>query len=69
MHIGISRGRDAVRERQKRVAEMVEQVGTPEVNLSSYAHECEFVTSAFWDGVNYAGGGATPSPASGSLCL
>ena len=60
MHIGISRGRNVVRQRQGPLAEMVERLSHTGGEISLYAHECEFVTAAFWDGVNYAGGRDTP---------
>jgi hypothetical protein len=60
MSIGISRGQDVVQQRLAQVREVVEQLRHTGGEISLYAHECEFVTSAFWDGINFSGGRDTP---------
>lgn len=60
MHIGIGGGRGRV---EQRSAELVETVGALRHTggeISLYAHECEFVTSQFWDAINYGRGRDTP---------
>ena len=58
--IGISRGYGEVRDRWTRLAQVVDRLRHTGGEVSLYAHECEFVTSQFWDGVNYAQGTDTP---------
>ena len=60
MHIGIGDGAQEVEKRQARLAELVEQMRHSGGEISLYAHECEFVTGEFWDGVNFRGGRDTP---------
>jgi hypothetical protein len=60
MSIGISRGEEQVRERLARVREIVQDLRHTGGEVSLYAHECEFVTAQFWDGINYARGRNTP---------
>jgi hypothetical protein len=60
MHIGIRGGPDEVRKQQARLGEMVDQLRPTGGEISLYAHECEFVTQAFWDGINYGQGKNTP---------
>lgn len=60
LHIGIGRGADAVRRCQAQVVEIVDRLRPTGGQISLYAHECEFVTAHFWDGINYAHGRDTP---------
>jgi hypothetical protein len=60
MNLGIGSGAEVVEERQARLGELVDQLRHSGGEISLYAHECEFVTSAFWDGVNFRGGVDTP---------
>ncbi len=56
MHLGISRGPQEVAQRQTRLVELVDHLRPSGGLISLYAHECEFVTRAFWDGVNFKEG-------------
>jgi hypothetical protein len=58
--IGISRGRAEVEQRQARLIDVADQLRHTGGEISLYAHECEFVTAQFWDGVNFSGGRDTP---------
>jgi len=62
MSIGISRGREGVLRSQAAVTDVVERMRATGGVVSLYAHECEFVTAQFWDGLNYARGADTPRP-------
>jgi len=53
MHIGIGRGAAEVERCQETLGEIVRQLRPTGGEVSLYAHECEFVTSQFWDAVNY----------------
>lgn len=60
LSIGIGRGEAVVAER---LAEVLNRISRLQHNggiISLYAHECEFVTAAFWDGVNFAQGRNPP---------
>jgi hypothetical protein len=59
-HLGIGLGRDGVRECQEHLSQAVDRLRHTGGEVSLYAHECEFVTRAFWDAINYAGGKDTP---------
>jgi hypothetical protein len=58
--IGISGGHKEVSRRQAQFSEWVGRLGPTGGEISLYAHECEFATRTFWDGVNYARGADTP---------
>lgn len=58
--IGISRGLGAVQERSAQLGQIVQRMQHTGGEISLYAHECEFVTSEFWDAVNYGRGRDTP---------
>lgn len=60
LHIGIGGGADHVAQQQLRMAEAVERLRPAGGIVSLYAHECEFVTREFWDGVNFRAGRDTP---------
>ncbi len=60
MHVGIGRGADEVLNRQAQLAHIVDRLRPGGGIVSLYAHECEFVTTQFWDGVNFRGGQDTP---------
>jgi peptidoglycan/xylan/chitin deacetylase (PgdA/CDA1 family) len=60
MSIGISQGEREVGRRLAQVEEIIEQLRHTGGEVSLYAHECEFVTAQFWDGINYRGGKDTP---------
>jgi hypothetical protein len=56
MHLGISRGPQEVAQRQTQLVALVDRLRPTGGLISLYAHECEFVTQAFWDGVNFKEG-------------
>ncbi len=56
MHLGISQGPPEVSRRQTELVSLVDRLRPTGGLISLYAHECEFVTRAFWDGVNFKGG-------------
>jgi hypothetical protein len=60
MHLGISRGPQEVSRRQTALVSLVDRLRPTGGVISLYAHECEFVTRAFWDGVNFKRGQDTP---------
>jgi hypothetical protein len=60
MSIGISRGEQEVQRRLAQVQEIIERLRHTGGEVSLYAHECEFVTAQFWDGLNYLRGKDTP---------
>ena len=60
LHIGIGGGQEKVLECQMHLAAAVDRLRHIGGEVSLYAHECEFVTQAFWDALNYAGGQDTP---------
>ena len=60
MSIGIGRGAAAVQDRLAQVQEIVSSLRHTGGVVSLYAHECEFVTSEFWDAVNFRDGQDPP---------
>lgn len=60
MHIGIGGGVKAIRQQLARLIQAVDQLQHTGGEISLFAHECEFVTSEFWDGVNFRDGQDTP---------
>jgi peptidoglycan/xylan/chitin deacetylase (PgdA/CDA1 family) len=60
LSIGISRGASAVQDRLAQVQEIVSRLRHTGGVVSLYAHECEFVTSEFWDAVNFRDGRDLP---------
>ena len=60
MPIGVSGGGTAVHRRQAILAETVDRLRHVGGEISLYAHECEFVTSQFWDALNFGHGRDTP---------
>jgi hypothetical protein len=60
MSIGIGRGASAVQDRLVQVQEIVSALRHTGGVVSLYAHECEFVTSEFWDAVNFRDGRDPP---------
>ena len=60
LHMGIGGGRARVQSCQAQVLEVAERLRHSGGVISLYAHECEFVTSQFWDAQNFAGGQDTP---------
>jgi hypothetical protein len=60
MSLGISGGEAAVAQRLAEAQERLSRLQHTGGAVSLYAHECEFVTSAFWDGVNFAEGSDPP---------
>jgi hypothetical protein len=56
MHLGISRGPQEIAQRRNKLVELVDRLRPTGGLISLYAHECEFVTRAFWDGVNFKDG-------------
>jgi hypothetical protein len=60
LHMGIAGGPERVREQRTRVAEVVDRLRHTGGEVSLYAHECEFVTETFWDGINFGHGQDTP---------
>lgn len=60
MSIGIGRGASAVQDRLEQVQELVSGLRHTGGVVSLYAHECEFVTSEFWDAVNFRDGRDPP---------
>ena len=60
MHIGVGRGAAEMAKRQTQLARLVDEQRAAGGVVSLYAHECEFVTTQFWDGVNFNRGKNTP---------
>lgn len=60
LSLGIGRGAAAVAQRLQDVQERISRPSHTGGVVSLYAHECEFVTREFWDGVNFARGSNPP---------
>ncbi len=60
LSLGIARGEAVVSQRLADVQERLSQLQHTGGIVSLYAHECEFVTTAFWDSVNFSQGSNPP---------
>jgi hypothetical protein len=60
MSLGIGGGPERARKQQRQFASLVDRLRPTGGEISVYAHECEFVTTEFWDAINFAGGADRP---------